>query len=411
MAAKNVENKFWAKLCLHAIVRGMVVGNLQTQASFAFHQSARFSNSTEVNVLKPYIQSANIQATVFICAGLLARLIVIKFPSISRFLAYFGLGIWLIGVGALWAAGWFITWSMFEILSYSLVDIGGGVYFWASLDDIVLLGLESNHLILAVFGCFATAYSFVIFWIYGDFIDLECGFLFIYPLLFILAFPISLVLGIEEWNVGSTYIDKPVDAHISTWEFIKKMFRYSGDISFGLHLVFVVVFSVLVQLPPLNLYLHHNRSIVQSQALTFWYWIGLVVGETSFSILFRFSWIPVCASLLLPLLIGLWSLLVHDIVGLSAVVFFYGSCVGILNIWVVHRVVGEWLKKKSERDLRLYILALCVCMIPGVVLINTLMSAMEDFDGVIHHNSFLIPAFSLALISSGLVVWHKKEYK
>ena len=63
----------WAKLLLHALVRGVVAGHLNSQLSFAFHQAQYYAHNATVASAHPFVAMANWQNTTFMGAGLLAR--------------------------------------------------------------------------------------------------------------------------------------------------------------------------------------------------------------------------------------------------------------------------------------------------------------------------------------------------
>jgi hypothetical protein len=176
--------------------------------------------------------------------------------------------------------------------------------------------------------------------------------------------------------------------------------------SFMVHLVFVLIFSAFVQIAPLTLTLHRNYSFSENNELLFIKSASTVVGEITFAILYKWLYLPSIMALSMPCVILAWYLNSSDFTALLVVVSFYGFCTGVLNVWVVHRVLTQWFFASSPNTLPLLIFLLALAAVPGVAVVNLWMWLLEDADGVIHHASVLMMAFGVSLSMLIVVAFH-----
>lgn len=435
---KNPQTKMdsiWNRLCLHALARSVTYGNVLLQPMFASAQAFYFQSSEESDV-QYYVSMANWHLFMFSVAGFFARTFILFFPQHETRTLLFGLVLWACGlcVFVFLPNIEHLSFGVYHGISISTVSLGGGIYYWASLGDVMLMShtlytkdLHSHqygdvlHKIALIFGCFSTAYMYFGHWFYVQLLPFVgsnngASFWFMQSFLFGVSFPVVVCLLVEEYNHPFVPDWHPNGNLRSEYDKIRKdQFVKKGDVnlpshfgSFEIHLFFIVLFGIFKNIPPVTLYLNQHYSQQTNEELLFWRSLGMLLGESLFALLYTIVYLPSIAAIIMPIIIMDWQLNMDYVTRIYADVIIYGFCVGALNVWVFHRVAIQWLVLIEQEDglydrLNILLFMLSLASLPGDVLLNlTILYA----DSLASSSAILTPSFVMALATMFVICVH-----
>lgn len=412
------EDEYWKKLCLHALVRGMVFGNLSSQHMFATKHALFFRNSTEPEVVLSYVLASNHQLAVFSFVGCATRTLLIALPNWNGFLTYIGLGCWILGLVAISALGESISFQAYQMLSLFLVSVGGGMYIWSSMDDVILLTSHQSqyHAMIVMLGCFSTVYMVGTHWLYTEFSTAaKMGYLFVHPVLLMLGLPLVVGLCVEERIRGrySEYASRI--RSVSMWNELcfvlsseslllteeEKTIRIaSRSFSFDAHILFIVFFGIFKHLASMILVISNKYTVEENELFFLWKSAGLVLGESLFSLCYQWMYIPTISSTILPIVMLDWLAHPMDSSRVLTNIFLLGLCVGTLNVWIVHRVITQWILRPSKGRLTVLLWIMSIASLPGDISVNWIVELSKNATGNPHAS-----VLSLSVVLSFLVVF------
>lgn len=380
----------WNRLCLHAIVRSVVIGNMYMAPMFAANQALYFDGSSREEFVEYYVSMANWQLFAFSFVGWLGRACVVLRPGMDRVLSLVGLLMWTFGLLVFTCYAGTISFDVYQITAVLFVSAGGGLYFWCSLDDVIIssLGLSAIHKTTLLLGCLTTVYASAAQLAYTDLA--RAGYLFVHPLMFMIGAPLSACLMFEEFRNTTACIKDAEEERVST----DKRAR-----SFCAHIAFVLVFGLFKHIPSLTLFVNSGRNAIQKEILLLARSLGTLFGEALFVFATRHLYLPMASSIALPLVVWNWK--VSDASQFTRIVLdvlLYGYCVGTFNAWAFHRMYEQWLYVPTKRHLGQLLFILSSALLPGDIMLNLYMVSFGDH--------ILWPAFALSCAMGLLLVSH-----
>ena len=412
----------WDKLLLHSLVRGVVIGHLHSQHMFVYMHAQHYAHSSSVAAAKPFMEMANWQLAIFNGAGLLARIILLLKPSFAIPITYVGIALWMLGLLILSCITSDEPFATIEGITYIFISSGGGFYFWASLDDIIIISTSTkdHYAIRVFFGWFSQGYMLMTYWVFLGFWHFETEYLIIYPIVLLMTLPVIALLIQEE--LGATESAYTRKARLASgWrhlystvvaafgsKFVYKL--ESRRLSFFIHLLFILTFSSYVFLPSMVLFFHRGRPAYENELLMYYRIAGTVVGETAFALFNHALSLPLIASCVTPIMLWFWTDNYYTFDVVAVTVALYGFCSGVLHVWVVHRVISHWLIDQNRMKLPLYLFLMALMVLPGSIIINPILSQLADANGVIHHADVLMLSTWLAIPTAVLVALHHFVY-
>jgi len=408
----SARDPFWNKLCLHALVRSVVVGNVLMQPMFADKQAFFFENSTDPIRVQEYVYAANRQLIVFSLVGWVGRVLVLAFPTWDRKLSYGGLVLWVFGLFLLTAMSGSISFNTYQALSYAFISCGGGLYFWCSLDDVIYLTkiLTGRHKVLIIFGCFSAAYIYVTHWIYRDFAYTTSGYLSVQPTLFLISVPLTSLLFAEEWAVRNEVVVATETTLREEWNTLITISFKNKTLSFQTHILFMLIYGIFRQMLTPTLFLDKLYTPSENESLLFWRSFGLILGEALFLIAFRWVYIPTFAAVILPILLADWRAHANTFSHIVVDVFFVGFCVGTLNVWVIHRIITQWLLVEgvpaTKRRLNILLFIMASSLLAGDLLINAIVALIHTHQAYFQSSVILFPSFVVAVVIALVIMTH-----
>lgn len=426
----TTDDSCWEKLCLHAILRSIVIGNLTMQALFVRKQAAFFEGVETQETVERYIRDAHTQTVVFGIVGLFTRSLLLWKPFMDKHLSYLGIALWITGIFVFTMISSSITYPVSFTLSVTLLSGGGGLYYWASTDDIILLTkyLTNPHLFMIIFGGLTTAYVVGTHWIYIDLSSTNIGYSFVNPIIFLMSFPIIISLCTEEWlhkdpiemvtqrESSPNYAEEwanivPNQQNIEEGEKPNSPRSYS----FEIHVTFLFFFAIFRQLPPITLFLNIQYTLEQNEVLLFWKSLGTMFGNMFFAAFYRWMYIPSVCAMILPICIADWLINQDNFTLIERNIFVYGFCVGILEVWTVKRVIDQWLIRFSWYRLTILLWIVSVVSLPGdlftsiwIELFNAISRSVAD-KYILLSPSMLISCICLLLILMHWIVFYLYE--
>lgn len=391
------------KLCYHAIVRSMVLGNVYMQPLFAKKQALYFRQSTADLDARYFLMLANWQIVLFSISGFASRLLLWKLPEAERALTYTGLCLWFIGLLILAIVP--TNQELYEAITMVCVATGGGMYYWATVDDIIYTTrkVHNHHLVLAMLGVFSTVYMYCTHWLYIDFADLSGGFVFVHPVLLMLAAPSTILLAISEH-----YRPYRIDPERKAAQCVEQRHQNSLIV----HLAFLFLYGIFKHIPAITLYLGHHHTQRENESLLFYRTIGLVVGEVLYVLVYQVTFIPVIASIALPIILRDWAFFADRFDLIVADVILYAICNGILSVWAYNRVLVFWEDLgRTRANLNYAILVMVTILLPGDLLVNLFVYINTDVLNTLPSSSILYIPLYLSIPIALLIALHWTIYE
>lgn len=393
-----MEDPEWNRLCLHAIARSVALGNVQLAPILSTQAAIYFRGVFSVSAIHDHLILANWQLFAFSLAGWLGRCALLQDPNWYGALYNTGLLIWVLGLATNVAFGG--ASELAHVASLVVSSIGGGVYFWCSIDDTIVSAkmLGTKDLILIIFGCLSTSYVNAAQWTLTDIARASPGFPLIYTIFLLIAAPLCLLVFLEEARRSPRIFVPPPATPLSPL-----------SPSFCLHVTFLFVFGIFRNVPALSLFLPINFSPAENALLVFLRWTGVLIGELTFLVVFDAINLPVTVSIILPFTLLAWGSLGdrYEISALS--VLIYGYCIGTLGVWALHRVLQEWNRHPSEptlHHLNPFMYTISVALLPGDLFLNLFASIMLTSSSAL----LVWPAFGLSVLNAALIAMHWVVY-
>jgi hypothetical protein len=388
------DNRYWNKLCYHVVVRSMIYGNVYMQPLFATKQALFFNREDVIY----FVGIANWQIVLFNGIGWLCRFILWKFPKLEKYFIYFGLLLWILGLIILAGFSRNITLPIYESITMLCLSIGGGMYYWSTIDDIIYMNgnVPNYHIILAILGVLSTLYMYFTHWLYIDY----ANFIIVYPTLLTLALPSTILVIVEEFSNKLEIKEKEI-----------KESNNKHNTSFGIHILFMIIYGIFKNIPAMTLYLGHNHTTRENEVLLFWRTVGFVLGEILFVLVYQWIYIPVVVCIALPLILKDWIFYVSNFDIIIVDVVLYAYCVGILNVWVYRRVLMHWEEiGSSKTNLNLLILIMSTSLFPGDILINWFVYLNDQTIYTLPSSMVLYPSLYLSIALLVLLVAHSFSF-
>jgi len=313
------------------VLGGMVAGNTIAQLYCANIWSRYFMLSLD----DPYfVIAAQQYMAVMVSSGAFTRLLILYDPRWTRGLMYIGLCLWLIGAFVVCFPLPFP--STVNAVYLCMVAPGSGIFYWASYDTRPFVLTVCD----ALYSCIS--YLYVLGVVMRLISGLEEG-----AALYVNR---QLILMIAPFLAVFLYFDKAPKMAI-----VLKEPGYSkrAVVSTLLNFVFIVLLSVYTLLPSVSIAGTMQVTYTQEQ-LFLTKVIAIIAGQLLESVLHQYTAIPVVASIIVPIILGVWN--ITDTV---LVLFLYGACVGIQSSWSITRATLFF-----HPDKMLFIAVLCT--VPGM---------------------------------------------
>lgn len=379
-----MDHPDWNRLCIHAVARSAVLGNVQLAPVLATNSAIYFTGIFSITAIHEHLLLANWQLFIFSLFGWIARTILIAFPYWARNLYILGIIIWSLGhvINVLIWPSSLLVHTTLLLFSAS----GGGIYFWCSLDDSIIVSnnVATRDMMLLVFGCLSASYVHAAQWTLTDIAQYSPAFPLVYRLFMVIAVTITTILLNAELRresiVKTTYT--PVTS-------------VKPDKGFAVHLASLLIYGILRNLPTLYLFLPVFFTPSENAILVILRWTGLLLGEFLFAYLLPKINLPVATSLLLPAVLFVWGGLGkrYEITALS--VLIYGFCIGTLGVWAFHRILIEWTKLPTDPIILNHLLfAISSALLPGDLLLNIFVAIMITS----YEHVLIWPAFALSVL-------------
>lgn len=386
-----MDHPDWNRLCIHAVARSAVLGNVQLAPVLATNSAIYFTGIFSIAAIHEHLLLANWQLFVFSLCGWAARTVLIVRPHWARTLYLLGIIVWVLAL-ALCVLIWPSSISA-HTATLLLSAAGGGVYFWCSLDDSIFTAqnVATRDLMLMVFGCLSASYVHAAQWTLTDIAQYSPAFPLVYRLFLAIAVAVASLLFLSEYRRESVHTTPP------------QLRTARPDRSFAVHLAALVVFGILRNLPTLYLFLPVYFSPNQNAILIVLRWTGVLLGEFLFVYAIPLLNLPVATSLLLPAVLFVWGALGtrYEITALSVLV--YGYCIGTLGVWAFHRILLEWTKLPPDPvTLNHLLYAISSALLPGDLMLNIFVAMMISS----YEHVLIWPAFGLSLLLAALTVAH-----
>lgn len=390
------------KLCYHAIVRSMVLGNVYMQPLFSKKQALYFRQSTEDVDVRYFLMLANWQIVLFSLSGFMSRFLMWKLPESERTLIYTGLFLWFLGLIVLAIAP--TDQTLYEVITMVCISTGGGMYYWATVDDIIYTTrkVHNHHLVLAMLGVFSTVYMYCTHWLYIDFADLSGGFVFVHPVLLLLAAPSTTLLAVSEYYYPYKISPEPKLAECA---------ESTHSNSLLVHLAFLFLYGIYRHIPAITLYLGHNHTQSENESLLFYRTIGLVIGEVLYVLVYQLTFIPVVVSIALPIILHDWAYFAANFNLIVADVILYAICNGVLSVWAYNRMLVYWEELgRTRANLNYVILVMVSTLLPGDLLVNLFVYINTDVLNTIPSSTLLYVPLYLSIPMAILLALHWTLY-
>lgn len=391
-----MDHPDWNRLCVHAIARSAVLGNVQLAPALATNSAIYFTGIFSIAAIHEHLLLANWQLFVFSLCGWVARTVLIIRPHWARTLYLLGILVWTFGLAVcvlILPSSSISTHTTTLLISAA----GGGVYFWCSLDDsiIVAQNVATRDLILLVFGCLSASYVHAAQWTLTDIAQYSPAFPLVYRLFFAISAAITTLIAISEYR---RIPDGNGHSRAAT-----SLAPPDTDKAFATHLASLVIFGILRNLPTLYLFIPVYFSPYQNAILVILRWTGILLGETLFAYVIPIFNLPIATGLMLPAVLFVWGLLGvrYEITALA--VLIYGYCIGTLGVWAFHRTLLEWSRQKPDPTRLNHLLyAVSSALLPGDLILNIFVAMMITS----YEHVLVWPAFGLSLLLAILIVVH-----
>ena len=372
----------------------MVIGNLLMQPMFASAQAVYFG-SFDVQL---FVELANRHIATFGLSGVIARFILWQYPSTKYSTVVSGLCIWLLSVITLASYSIFgIPFLLYETLISTGVSIGGGIYFWGTVDDVIVGAKEDQYLALAYLGIFSSAYMYITHWIYIDFAQVTGGFVFVNIVLLMLVLPTAILLLSGNIILPQILCEARPEHHTT---------------SFIAHVFFILLFGIFRQIPTLTLYLRHHHTQDETNLLLFYKATGVILGEFLASSLPAWEYIHLPFGFILPLAMFHWMENADDFSSIIPDMFIFGLCIGVLGVWVYHRILIEWRSNNSSLEyLRRLLFLLALALLPGDFIVNLVIFTNDERFSSWSSKQVLEPAFGISCAVLIALFTHAVLYK
>lgn len=116
---------------------------------------------------------------------------------------------------------------------------------------------------------------------------------------------------------------------------------------------------------------------------------------------------PLLATFLLVGVLAAWRAYIDALFAVAHLLFWFGFCVGVLDMWVFYRIIQQWQADPSQETLCATLFLYTLFAAPGVVFVSAAIHVMRDEHGVVQHSAILDTSWWTSLVCVALVVTHR----